>query len=162
MDAPYHVRRADREIVDPTELDALLHEGKYVTIAFARADEPYLVTLSYGFDAERRALYFHTATEGVKYEFAEANPQVCASVVLDGGYVAGECEHNYRSVVVRGTFARVTDPAELRHGMRVLLAHLEDDAEEWMTSRRLDRDSAYERMAVARLDIGSVTGKQGK
>lgn len=160
--APYHVRRTDREITDAAELDSLLREGKFVTIAFARADEPYLVTLSYGFDAERRALYFHTATEGLKYEFAEANPRVCATVVLDGGYVPGECEHNYRSLVLRGTFARVTDPAELRHGMRVLLGHLEGDAEEWMAARKLDHDEAYRKMAVARLDIESVTGKQGK
>ncbi|MFU8891531.1 MAG: pyridoxamine 5'-phosphate oxidase family protein [Anaerosomatales bacterium] len=158
----HHVRRTDRELTAPAEIDAILAEGKYVTIAFARGDEPYLVTMSYGFDAARRALYFHAATEGLKYEFMEANPAVCATVILDGGYVRGECEHNYTSAVVRGRLSRVTDPAELRYGMRALLDHLEGDAGEWVSGRGLDRDKAYERMAVLRLDIDEVTAKRGK
>ena len=78
------------------------------------------------------------------------------------GYVKGECEHHYTSAVLRGRLARVTEGEELRHGMRVLLGHLEDGAEEWMGSRKLDSDAAYERMAVLRLDIDDVTAKRGK
>jgi len=158
----YHVRRADRELTDSAERGAILAEGKFVTIAFARNDEPYLVTMSYGFDPERRALYFHAATEGLKYAFMEANPNVCATVILDGGYVRGECEHHYTSVVLRGRLARVTDPAELRYGMRVLLDHLEKDSPEYAETPALERDEAYERMAVLRLDIDEVTAKRGK
>ena len=158
----YHVRRADRELTDSAEQEAILAEGKFVTIAFARGDEPYLVTMSYGFDPERRALYFHAATEGLKYVFMGANPNVCATVILDGGYVRGECEHNYASAVLRGRLARVTDPAELRYGMRVLLDHLEKDSPEYAETPGLERDDAYERMAVLRLDIDEVTAKRGK
>lgn len=158
----YHVRRSDRELTNPAEVDAVLTEGKYVTIAFARGDEPYLVTMSYGFDAERRAFYFHAATEGLKYAFMEANPVVCATVVLDGGYVRGECEHHYTSAVLRGRLSRVTEPVELRHGMRVLLDHLEPGSPEYAETPALERDEAYERMAVLRLDIDVVTAKRGK
>lgn len=158
----YHVRRSDRELTDPVEIDAILAAGKFVTIAFAREDEPYLVTMSYGFDAERRALYFHAATDGLKYEFMNANPHVCATIVLDGGYVRGECEHHYTSAVLRGRLARVNDPTELRYGMRVLLEHLEDGSPEYADTTALDRDEAYERMAVLRLDIDEITGKRGK
>ncbi|MDF1543403.1 MAG: pyridoxamine 5'-phosphate oxidase family protein [Anaerosomatales bacterium] len=158
----YHVRRTDRELTDAAQIDAILTEGRYVTIAFARENEPYLVTMSYGFDAARRALYFHAATEGLKYEFMEANPAVCATVVLDGGYVRGECEHNYTSAVVRGRLSRVTDPVELRYGMRALLDHLEKGSPEYAEAPALERDEAYERMAVLRLDIGEITAKRGK
>jgi nitroimidazol reductase NimA-like FMN-containing flavoprotein (pyridoxamine 5'-phosphate oxidase superfamily) len=92
----------------------------------------------------------------------EVNPVVCATVVLDGGYVRGECEHNYTSAVLRGRLSRVTDPAELRHGMRVLLDHLEPGSPEYAETPALDRDAAYERMAVLRLDIDEVTAKRGK
>lgn len=158
----YHVRRSDRELTDPAELDAILAEGKFVTIAMARDNEPYLVTMSYGFDPERRALYFHAAPEGLKYAFMEANPEVCATVVLDGGYVRGECEHHYTSAVIRGRLSRVTDSAELRSGMRVLLDHLEAGSPEYAETPALERDEAYERMAVLRLDIDELTGKRGK
>ncbi len=158
----YHVRRADRELTDPAEVDAVFAEGKYVTIAFARGDEPYLVTMSYGFDPTRRALYFHAATEGLKYEFMADNPSVCATVVIDGGYVRGACEHNYTSAVLRGRLARVSDPAELRYGMRVLLDHLELGSPEYEETPALERDEAYERMAVLRLNIDEVTAKRGK
>lgn len=158
----YHVRRSDRELTDSAEIDAILTGGKYVTIAFARNSEPYLVTMSYGFDPDRRALYFHAATEGLKYEFMRENPSVCATVVLDGGYVRGQCEHNYTSAVLRGRLARVTDPVELRYGMRVLLDHLESGSPEYAETPALDRDEAYARMAVLRLDIDDVTAKRGK
>ena len=158
----YHVRRSDRELADPVELDGILAQGKYVTIAMARRDEPYLVTMSYGFDSEGRALYFHAAPEGLKYEFMDANPEVCATVVLDGGYVRGECEHHYTSAVLRGRLSRVSDPAELRHGMRVLLDQLEPGSPEYAETPALERDEAYARMAVLRLDIDEVTGKRGK
>jgi uncharacterized protein len=158
----YHVRRSDRELTDPAEIDAILTEGKYVTIALAREGEPYLVTMSYGFDVERRALYFHAATEGLKYAFMETNPRVCATVILDGGYVRGECEHHYTSAVMRGRLSRVTDSSELRYGMRVLLDHLEKDSPEYAQTPGLERDEAYERMAVLRLDIDEVTAKRGK
>ncbi|HET6497810.1 MAG TPA: pyridoxamine 5'-phosphate oxidase family protein [Coriobacteriia bacterium] len=158
----YHVRRSDRELTAPAEIDAILTEGKYVTVAFARDSEPYLVTMSYGFDAKCRALYFHAATEGLKYEFMWENPFVCATVIVDGGYVRGECEHNYTSAVLRGRLSRVTDPAELRHGMRVLLDHLEPGSPEYAETPALERDEAYDRMAVLRLDIDEVTAKRGK
>ena len=160
----HHLRRSDRAISDPGELDGLLGEGRFVTIAFAKADEPYLVTLSYGFDAEARRLYFHAAKDGLKFEFIAANPAVCATVVIDRGYVEGACEHEYASVVLRGTMAVVEDPEERRWGMDVLLNQLETptDAESLALKHHLEGDAVYGRMAVLRLDISSVTGKAGR
>ena len=157
------MRRADRAIPDAADLDAILGGGRYTTVAMARGGEPYVVTLSYGFDPARRAMYFHAAHEGLKHEFIRANPTVCATVVVDGGYRAGECAHQYRSVVIRGTMAEVTDPDEARHGMRVLLGQLEAEADRdrlW-DKHGLKDDGVYGRMAVIRLDITEMSGKQG-
>jgi hypothetical protein len=43
VDMPFHVRRKDREITDPTELRSVLKATKYVTVALCMHDEPYLV-----------------------------------------------------------------------------------------------------------------------
>ena len=156
-----HVRRADREITDTATIGTLLASGRWVTIAMARDGEPYLVTMSYGYDASGRALYFHSAHEGQKADWLAANPRVCATVVDDRGYRDGRCEHEYASVVLRGTMGFVGDPEERRHGMRVLTGQLESDPEAVFAKHRLDGDKVYERMAVLRLTIEEITAKQG-
>lgn len=121
----YHVRRGDRELTDLADLEAVLERGRYASIAMARlahglaivSAEPYLVTLSYGYDSETYAMYFHTAVEGLKHEFIKANPNVCATVVLDEGYLSGECAHEYASVVVRGRLGVVSDSEERAQGL---------------------------------------------
>ena len=65
----YHMKKEEREIKDKKVLNAVLKNGKYTTVSLCRGYEPYLVTLSYGFDQEKNALYFHTAKEGLKIEF---------------------------------------------------------------------------------------------
>ena len=157
----YHVRRTDRELTDPTSIASVLRRGRFATVAMCHEGEPYLVTLSYGYDADANALYFHVAKEGRKLDAIAADPHVCATVVIDGGYEQGVCEHHYESVVLRGSMRLVVDPAERRSGMRVLVTHLEDDPELVWTHDRLDGDTVYERMLVARLDIDEITGKAG-
>ncbi len=157
----YHMRRTERAIADREELAAILRRGRYVTLALCRGDEPYVVTLSYGYDTDREALYFHCAHEGLKLAFMEANPQVCGTVIEDLGYVQGECAHAYRSVVLRGELRRVELVAERKHGMDVLLRHLEDEPET-VRERSLPDDAAYDRAAILRLDIHEITGKQGR
>jgi uncharacterized protein len=56
----YHMRRKDRQITDKDELSEILTQGKYAIISMCRDNEPYIVTLSYGYDKAKNALYFHT------------------------------------------------------------------------------------------------------
>ena len=62
----FHVRRKDREITDTAALKEVLKSTKYVTIALCMDNEPYLVSLSHGYDETRNCLYFHCANEGKK------------------------------------------------------------------------------------------------
>ncbi|HIH88339.1 TPA: pyridoxamine 5'-phosphate oxidase family protein, partial [Candidatus Bathyarchaeota archaeon] len=55
------MRRGDKQITDEAEMRAILREAKHVTVAMSLNDEPYLVTLSHGYDAERNCVYFHCA-----------------------------------------------------------------------------------------------------
>jgi nitroimidazol reductase NimA-like FMN-containing flavoprotein (pyridoxamine 5'-phosphate oxidase superfamily) len=156
-----HLRREDREVTDTGEIDALLLAGRFVTVAMARGDEPYLVTLSYGYDPREKALYVHASHEGQKAEWLRANPVICATVVDDRGYRDGQCEHEYASVVLRGTMTFVQDPEERRHGMRVLIGQLESDPEPVYEKHGLDRDAVYGRMAVMKVEIETITAKKG-
>ena len=81
----YHMHKTEAAITDEAEIQAILAGGKFATLAFARQGEPYLVTMNYGYDPEQRALYFHSAPQGLKIEFARENPQVCGTVIVDEG-----------------------------------------------------------------------------
>ena len=78
------------EITDKSQLLEILGRGKYAIIAMCTDNEPYIATLSYGYDPAGTALYFHSAVKGRKMDFLTANPAVCATVIEDGGYVANQ------------------------------------------------------------------------
>jgi len=155
------MRKKEREIEDPNELAEILGKGRYATIAMCRENEPYIVTLNYGYDKAAHALYFHSALEGLKLDVIGQNPSVCGTVVQDRGYIHGECAHAYRSVVFWGEMRVVDDITEKKHGMEILLDHLEDDPDP-IRRKHLKETSAYDRVGVLRLDIQQMTGKQGR
>ncbi|MEW6217836.1 MAG: pyridoxamine 5'-phosphate oxidase family protein, partial [Candidatus Bipolaricaulota bacterium] len=155
----YHMRRAEREIVERSEIDAVLCSQRYMALAMCRDGEPYVVTLNYGYTAQENALYFHCAHNGLKLDILRQTPHVCATVVEDLGYREGECSHAYRSVVVRGRMRVVADRDGKAHGLRVLLAHQEKDPGS-VERRQLPDDAAYDRVTVLRLDIAEITGKR--
>ena len=159
--ARFHLRRTDRELTDPEALVSVLERGKFAAIAMCHDGEPYVVTLSYGYDEARNALYFHMATAGRKLEAIAADPRVCATVVMDGGYQKGGCKHRYESVVLMGRMSVVDDPEEARHGMRTLITHLEDDPDEVWERQALDREETWNRLKIGRLDIEEILGKAG-
>jgi uncharacterized protein len=154
----YHLRRQEKQIVNDGELTEILEQGTYATIALCRDNEPYIVTLSYGFDASRHALYFHTGLVGLKIEFIKANPNVCATIIDDGGYMSGECNHRFRSLVIFGKMALVDDIDEKKHGLNVMLEQLEDDPALLLESLT-QKENPYDHVAILRLDIDSLIGK---
>ena len=160
--APYHMRRTDRRITDPLEIDRILRMGRYATVGLARAGEPCVVTLSYGFDDATRRLYFHVAHEGMKLDIIAENPRACATVVLDGGYTTGECEHPFESVVIRGTMRVVDDPEEKPHAVHTLVNHLEDEPAEYWASRSWELAQRLAGFTALALDIESLDAKRGK
>ena len=158
---PYHLRRDDRAITDQQQIERLLRDGRFATFALANGDEPYCVTLTYGYDAEHSRFYFHTAHEGQKLEWIAANPVGCGTVVKAGEYSHGECAHPYESVVLRGRFRVVDDPAEKEHAIRCLVWQQERDAEGFWASRRLDDPKRIEGFTALAFEIEHVTAKMG-
>lgn len=158
----YHLHnRPNREIKSDSEIYDIIKNGKFSVISMCRDNEPYIVTLSYGFDSESKSLYFHSAPNGLKLDFIKTNPQVCATVIEDGGYVINECGHNYRTVVFWGVMTIVSDMEEKMHGMSVLLNHLESD-NVVIKDKLLKSNDYYSKMVVLKLDITQIHGKEGR
>ncbi len=69
------VRRKDREILDPAELDEILERALYGHLALCSGGEPYVVPLCFG--VMNGAVYFHCAREGRKLDIIAQNPRGC-------------------------------------------------------------------------------------
>ena len=155
------MQKKEREIKNRGPLMDILRHGKYTTISMCRNNEPYVVTLSYGFDEGKNVLYFHSAQKGLKMEFLSDNPEVCATVIQDKGYKKGKCAHSYRSVVFWGKMMVVDDLEEKKRGLDVLLNHLEEEPER-LKKRFLKDDTSYAGLGVLKLEISRITGKKGQ
>ncbi len=155
------MHREEREIKDRNELIEILKQGKYTVLSLCRDNEPYVVTLSYGYDEDKNTLYFHCALEGLKIDFIAYNPNVCGTVIEDRGYVMNECSHAYRSVVFWGKMYVIENLEEKKHAMEVLLTHLEDNPDP-IRERNLRDEKAFEKIGILRLDVQEISGKRGE
>jgi nitroimidazol reductase NimA-like FMN-containing flavoprotein (pyridoxamine 5'-phosphate oxidase superfamily) len=157
----YHLVKFKLEIKDQREIRRILTGGKYATLAMCRNNEPYIVTLSYGYDVERQALYFHCAKRGLKLEFLKGNPLVCGTVVEDLGYRTGKCSHKFNSVVFWGNMRRIVEFEQKKHAYSVMINQLEKDPVE-VNARIFKNEVHYNRALVYRLDITEITGKSSQ
>ena len=155
----YHMQRKDREITDSNELIEILKQRKYATISMYWEKKPYLVTLNYGYDKDKNALYFHCAKSGLKIDFINENPHVCGTIIEDLGYIANECEQKYRSVVFWGEMFFIEDLEEKKHGIDVLINHLEKNPGK-VKEKSIKSEQRYEDVGILRLDIKELTGKK--
>lgn len=155
------MRRKDKEITKNEEIYEILKKGKFATISMCRDSEPYIVTLSYGYDQESNALYFHCAKEGLKLKFLNSNSNACGTVIEDYGYVMNECNHSYRSVVFRGKVNIIKDLAEKKKGINVMLNQLETNPLQ-IKEKSLKDEADYYKPCILRFDITEITGKDGR
>jgi nitroimidazol reductase NimA-like FMN-containing flavoprotein (pyridoxamine 5'-phosphate oxidase superfamily) len=88
-----NIRRKEKEISDKNEMLAVLENAEYITIAMCADNEPYLVTLSHGYDRERNCIYFHCAREGKKIDILNEQNKVWGQALMDKANVQGSFDH---------------------------------------------------------------------
>ncbi len=152
----FHVRRKEREITDPAEMRQVLKTTKYVTIAQCMNNEPYLVSLSHGYDEEKNCLYFHCAPEGKKLVYLQANNRVWGQAVLDYG-VTDECDYAYTCVEFWGKMVLIEDLAEKQHGMAVLVRQVSLTPEEKLAKVKPEK---LAKTTMGKICIEGMTGKK--
>lgn len=160
----HELRRSDLSIADLGEIDRILAAARYATIALADGDQPYVVTLSCGYDAAAQRLCFHVAAQGRKLDIIARNPKACVTVISDMGYLHGECAHPYESVVMHGRMLLLDDPIDIRTAMRTLIGQLEtpEAAEAIFEQHGLSGDAALLRFRLLTFQIESLTAKRGQ
>ena len=152
----FHVRRKDREIADPAEMRQVLKSTKYVTIALCMDNEPYLVSLSHGYDEKQNCLYFHCATEGKKIVYLNANNKVWGQAVLDYG-VTDKCDYAYTCVHFSGRIFLIDNLTEKQHAMEVMVRQLSVNPEAKLAKIKPEK---LAKTTMGKIDINCMTGKK--
>lgn len=160
MDSTYHMLRSEKEISDPSAIERILINGKYASMALCDGDDPYIITLSYGYSPTEKVLYFHTAKKGRKLDIIAKNPRACATIIQDRGYLQGKCNHAYSSLVIHGSIRPVTDESEKIRALGLMIDHLEEDPGP-VKERLLAKRKRIEEAEILRLDIEEVHGRSG-
>ena len=155
---PYHLRRKEKAITDPQDLDVILDRQQVCTLALSRDNEPYLVSLDYLYDAQDQCIYFHSARSGKKMDFWQANSRVYGQVMEDLDYIAGECDHAYRSVHFWGTVAFVTDLDEKTSILKQMIAKFESDTE--VMNLRFLKPASLKSVMVGKVILEGKSGKK--
>jgi len=154
----YHPRHPEKAIEDIDEIMSVIDAQRLLNIAMSVDDEPYLVTVNYGFDPEERCFYFHCAAEGKKLDIIRSNPVVWCQVFEDRGYVQTECEHHFRTVQFRGEAEVLTDIDEIRTALTLLIEQQEDDPDP--VKERLLAKVKPGMLSVVRVRVGEFSGKR--
>jgi uncharacterized protein len=156
------MRRNDRQVNADEELLGIINDGKIIQIAFIDGNEPYIVTMNYGFTADEGKIkfYFHSAVEGRKIDLIAKEPRICFSISICDPFVAGEkaCNYGmkYRSVVGYGKIRLLTDEKEKIYGLNCLM-------EQYTGKSEWDYDAEMmKKTAVIRLDVEEISGKRKK
>ncbi len=154
----HKMRRNDKIIAAEAEVKTILREAKHITIAMSLNDEPYLVTLSHGYDEEHNCIYFHCAHEGKKIDILRTNPRVWGQALIDGGYVQGSCDHLYRSAQFHGRVTFVDDQGEKEQALRIMIRHLDENPEKIIVEQITPHSTG--RILIGRIDIDYMSGKK--
>ncbi len=152
------MRRSDREITDRARIDEIIASCDCCRLGFCDGAEAYIVPLSFGYDAEEGAFYFHSAKAGRKIDLIRRLGRASFELDTDHAVNAGEraCDYSYRFLCVMGTGSveLLADAAAKEKGLRLLMNHYAGSRGWTFSAAEL---SAVE---VIRLTVETVTCKR--
>jgi hypothetical protein len=154
------MRRTDREVTDANEILSWLREVPVGRLAFANADEPYIVALNFGILATAPlTLVFHCATAGRKLDMMSRNPRVCFQADLpgelsDAGVTACRWGMAFRSVIAWGRLEEIEDEGEKKAALEALMNKYSSNRD-WVFE-----PDALKSVLVLKLTIDEITAKQ--
>ena len=152
------LRRAEKEIKDPREVEAVLREAEVGRLGTCADGRPYVVPLSFAYGDGR--ILFHGAAEGKKMREIARNPRVCFEVdVAELLPSEDPCNFNfrYRSVIADGT-ARVIEDVDGRiDGLKLIVEKYAPGMGDRITEETVDR---LKNLAVVEIEIDEMVGKK--
>ena len=137
----------------PAECREILARTNLARLACSRADQPYVVPVSFAFDPDSDCL-FGFSTVGRKVDWMRENPNVCVEVedVAD--------RFRWTTLVIFGRYEEITDsPEEGAHRQRALEL-FERLAEWWLPGAAKAGPREHHAVVVYRIRIDTMTGRR--
>lgn len=149
------MRRKDKEISEPAEMEAILRQANVCRLALWDGEWPYIVSLCFGYRAG--VLYFHSAKEGKKIDILQKNNRVAFSVDLDAEPVRGPsaCRWTmkYRSIMGQGEVSFLQERAAKEEALRIIMTQY-GETETSFIEENIDS------VAIFQVRITQMTGKK--
>jgi nitroimidazol reductase NimA-like FMN-containing flavoprotein (pyridoxamine 5'-phosphate oxidase superfamily) len=150
------MRRSEKEILGREEIDGIIRDSRVCRLGLARDNVPYIVPVCFGYDGT--FIYFHTAGEGQKIDFMEANDSVCFE--FEGnvnviGNPTSSCKWSmgFESIIGHGRVQELIGEEDKIAGLGWIMAQYSDRTWE-MTGKMVAG------VRVWRINIQTVTGKR--
>lgn len=152
------VREPQRAVYDRDVIHAILDEAFICHVGFVVDGQPYVIPT--GFGRSGGNLYIHGSAASRMLRNVGQGIPVCVTVTLLDGLVLARSifnhSMNYRSVVVLGDAATVSDPAEKLEALRLLSEHILPGR--WAESR-FPNEKELKATTVLRLPLAECSAK---
>ncbi len=146
------MRRHDREISDSAFYDHVFKTAEHMVVAMQNNDSIYCLPFNFARDGNR--IYIHSAREGTKLDCIRNNGNVSFNLICDTRIIPEEATTRYKSICGQGQAAIISDREEKRSALDLL-------AKRYGAKCHVPaRDSDIDRVAIIRIDITEMTGKQ--
>ena len=156
------MRLYKREIKDIEEKKKVIEQCKVVRIGSMDEKGIFIVPMNFGYVFSMQdgslKLYVHSASEGRKVEAFERSREIafemdCAHELIQGTY-ACQYSYAYSSIMGTGVIHKVEKESEKIQGLKLLMEHLDLNAEAQF------QEDMLKRVAVYRIDVTQYTGKK--
>jgi nitroimidazol reductase NimA-like FMN-containing flavoprotein (pyridoxamine 5'-phosphate oxidase superfamily) len=131
----------------------LLQRNSVGHLGCAKDDEPYVVPISYAFDAERQVIYV-VSTFGQKIEWMRANPRVCLTVdeISD--------KNHWTTIVVNGSYEEIGDSEESGEAQSRSQQLFQQRKEWWLPAMAKHAPHGARKVVVFQIRIDRMTGRR--
>lgn len=150
------MRRAEKRIQNPAEIESILQGACVCRIAMIRNGRPYVVPVN--FAVKEKVLYFHSAPSGAKVEALRENPQVCFEIDVPGKVVEGSSAclwgMTYQSVIGDGRIFFIEERSEKIAALDLLMIKYSG------RSGHVFSDEALQTVLVMGISVETITGKK--
>jgi nitroimidazol reductase NimA-like FMN-containing flavoprotein (pyridoxamine 5'-phosphate oxidase superfamily) len=152
------VREPQRAVYDRDAINAILDEAFICHVGFVADGQPFVIPTGFGRNGDH--LYIHGSAASRMLRNLDQGISVCVTVTLLDGLVLARSifnhSMNYRSAVVLGTAAIVSDPAEKLEALRLLSEHILPGR--WAESR-FPNEKELKATTVLKLPISEASAK---
>jgi nitroimidazol reductase NimA-like FMN-containing flavoprotein (pyridoxamine 5'-phosphate oxidase superfamily) len=149
------MRRKEKEIIEKSEIEAVIHKAIVCRVALSDDNIPYIVPLCFGH--QDNTIYVHGSLEGRKVDILQKNHNVCFEFDINTEIVEAEnaCKWGmkYKSVIGFGKAFFLKEPDDKRRALNIIMKKYSDGPSQFS-------EKAINRTTVIKIVIESMTGKQ--